>query len=157
MHIYMITRGIKNAVDVFINQLSAKYLHLPMKNKKTGKIYNIPAQVSVRPVQFWEVVFPKEQLDVILTTLFPDGITGPNHTKPAQKFQKFVNILRRFMKLKPIPKDWKKDKKMLVMGEAVERIAVGIKDDLTLDYVRPKEVYEKLGLPKNGNFESEGL
>ena len=151
MHIYTASRGIKHEHEKFWRDLSAQPCLLPMKNKKTGKIYNLQTQVHVRPVLLHEVVFPKEYLDVMLHTLFPQGVSTT-----ASKFQKVFAILRKIIGLKPLPKAWKTDKKFFAQSDAVERMGVGIKDDETMDFVRSKEVYKQLGLP-NGEYESEGL
>lgn len=149
----MIVRGIKHASDRFINELSAKYLSLPMTNKKNGKVTIANAQVQVRPVQLYEVVFPKEQLDVMLQTLFPltDGSTA------YKKFQTIVRWAKRLMGLKPIPKEWNRKNHMLVCKDGVEIIGIGLKDDRVLDFKRSKEAYKGLGLDPNGEYESEGL
>ena len=70
MHCYVLVRGVKHWADYFISQLQGKYL--PMKitkgagNRKPGEYH---APIQVRPITMYEIVFPKEHQDIMLTTL----------------------------------------------------------------------------------------
>ena len=69
MHIYMMTRGLKDRVDNFINDLQAQYFHY-------GKESVMPCltQLQVRPIQLWEIVFPEEHLPVVSKLLFGNSL-----------------------------------------------------------------------------------
>ena len=149
----MITRGIKEASEKFIKELSSKYVTLPMTNKKNGKIKDVATVIHIRPIQLWEVVFPKEHRDTLLTTLFPDN-KGKSNNKGAERIFEWI---RRFLPMKPIPKEWDMSKKYMVDGEGVDRIALGIKEDAIGDYKKSSEVLEKLKLDPKGDYECEAL
>lgn len=124
MHVYFITRGIKHSVDRFINELSAKYLPFKMQGK------DAMLQTSVRPIQLWEVVFPKEHKDIMLTTLFPDGEICQH-----KRHKKFLALIRRALgkDVKPIG-EWDKTKGAMPLYRAhTEFAAIGIKEDRDLD------------------------
>lgn len=137
-----------------INELSAKYLDLPMTNKKNGKVTNTKSQVQVRPLEIYEIAFPKEYLDVMMTTLFPDT-KGKSAVK---RFQFIVNMVKKAIGLKPIPKEWDTKQKLLVGGhEGVEVIGIGIKDDRVHEFKRTPEQLKSIGLDPKGDYESEAL
>ena len=130
MHIYMMTRGIKHDSDRFINELSSQYLPFKANPDGTGmKEFNL--QVSVRPIQFYEVVFPEEYKDVMLNSLFgapgleKDGSGKTQH----KKHNKWIWAIRKILGVKPIPETWATDKKVVFYGDNVEKIAIGIKED----------------------------
>ena len=125
MHLYVITRGIKKDIDDFITQLQGAYLPYPVKDEKGNVQQTGSAQFSVRPVQLFEMVFPKESLDPVLMTMF-DGKDGSSRWK---YFNKFLTLLRKGMKLKPIPEDYNKTVRMATVKQNVEIIGVGIKED----------------------------
>jgi len=69
MHLYIITRGIKNSVDQFITELQGKYLPYKWREKNEDAMKDCMLQVSVRPIQLWEIAFPEEHKDLMLTTI----------------------------------------------------------------------------------------
>ena len=72
MHTYLLTRGIKHEVDQFITELQGKYLPFKWRdlNNKDNQLQDTMVQLGVRPIQLWELVYPEESRDVIMTTLF---------------------------------------------------------------------------------------
>ena len=123
MHLYIMTRGIKHAVDKFINELSAKYL--PIKWKGNDSM----VQVSVRPVQLWEIVYPKQHHDVMMNTLWTGGITNNGFAEHQKKWKKFIYPLRKLLGAKKINPKFETTNQMFVDGNGVQKIAIGIKDD----------------------------
>lgn len=134
----MITRGIKHKVDKFINELSGKYFPFKapkfvvdqMVEKQTaGKnlppdqiaairsaIENNPSytQLALRPIQLWEVVFPEDYLDEVVTTLAtthpshykkPKGYKGKWFAKELKRREKYIYPLRKVLKAVKIPWD----------------------------------------------------
>ena len=125
-----------------------------MTNKKNGKVVNTMSQVQVRPVVLYEIVFPKEQLDAVLTTLFKktDGKTA------HKKFQFVVNMIKKGLGLKTIPKEWDRSKHLLIGGmEGVEAIAIGLKEDRTNEFLRTAKQLKQVGLDPKGDWECEAL
>jgi len=113
----MLTRGVKFWIDKFINDLGA--LALPWKYKGEDSYI----QVAVRPIQLWEVVFPKEHYDQVMNTIF-DGMNVTQH----KKHQKFVYALRKVLGVKKV-KEYKTDKKYFINRQHLETVPIGIKDD----------------------------
>lgn len=109
----MITRGIKHEVDNWINHMTSQYCP-----------YNEGAvQLAMRPVQFWEVVFPKESLPKVLKTINWQG-------KHRDELDWKANFLRKRMKLKQLPKlDLAAVQPWLVPGQYAACIPIGIKED----------------------------
>ena len=120
----MMTRGIKHDVDRFINELSAKYLPFKYQSTTDKKLKDYMLQVSVRPVQLWEIAVPKEHQDIMLRTLFK--------TQPIRKeygwMKKYIWAFRKALGLKPIPK-YPAGEVLPVFDANVDKIAIGIKDD----------------------------
>ena len=149
----MITRGILDASTKFIRELSGKYVSVPFRNKKNEKIVNVPTPIHVRPIQLWEIVIPKESKDIVMTTLFPT--TTDSNNKGTRMI---MNILKKFLPIKPVPKKWDNSKTMLVQGDGVERICLGIKDDVMMDFTgRNDNQMKSIGLDPKGDWESEAL
>lgn len=153
MHLIIGTRGNKESVELFIKELGSQYVSLPFTNKKTRKIVNVAQPIHVRPFQLWEIIFPKEQRDAVLTTLFPEKTTIPDHPK----FQRLYKWILRFLPLKKIPKDWDTKSKLYVNRNDVEIVGLGIKDDETMDFKRPDNQMKSIGLDPKEEWEYEGL
>lgn len=64
MHLFILTRGIKHEVDRLINDLQAQYFPF----KYNGQEINL--QLSVRPIQLWELIMPEDQLPIVQNTLW---------------------------------------------------------------------------------------
>jgi len=76
---------------------------MPYKDKK-GKegIVNVPAYL--RPFRMYDLIFPRGQIDKILNTIKPQTEINLVDGKGTSVFKKTISMLRRFMKLKKIPK-----------------------------------------------------
>jgi len=128
MHLYCLTRGIKHDVDRFINDLQAQYFKMP--NYAKGNI----VQMGVRPIQFWEMVFPKDELDVVLPTV----IHGGHKFNVWEEF--LMKRLRAMLKAKKIPVFDENSPRRMIYHQNVECTGIGIKDDID----HPKEGHEML-------------
>ena len=78
MHLYVMTRGQLDFTNRWANNLTAKYYPYKFdKDKRPGMV-----QLALRPMQFWEIVFPEPYLDQVLSIVQPyDG----GNTKPPDK------------------------------------------------------------------------
>ncbi|MCK9371334.1 hypothetical protein M0R04_15580, partial [Candidatus Dojkabacteria bacterium] len=124
MHLYIVTRGIKNWVDQFITELQGKYL--PFKYHTDGKnIVDCQVQLSVRPIQLWEIVFPEDQKDLVLATILDDGKGGKTQHK---RHEKFIWGLRKTLGVEKIP-EYKSDQKLPITKMHFETVGIGIKKD----------------------------
>lgn len=148
------TRGNKESVDLFIKELGSKYLQLPMTNKKNGAVVNTVNPIHVRPFQLWEIIFPKEDRDLVLTTLFPEGQIREDHGWKKNLVMWFLN---KFLPFYKIPEKWDTSKKLWVNKHAVEIAGLGLKDDEIQPFKRSPEQMKAIGLDVNGDWEFEGL
>ena len=116
------TRGIKHDVDRMINDLQAQFL--PMKVGKEESLL----QLSVRPIQLWELGFPEPQLDVILRTLW-EGDPIPKHNTFSQKMR--LEALRKMLQADKIPvyDKWKKGMRRPIWKDNVAIYPIGTKKD----------------------------
>jgi len=124
MHLYAITRGIKNDVDRFITLLQGAFL--PYDKAKV-------VQVAVRPVQLWEIVFPEEHKDIMLTTVLGGDASMKGITNQP-KHRKWVAMIRKVLGVQKIPK-YKTDRQLPCAGAKLnmEVVGVGIKEDYKKD------------------------
>lgn len=137
MHLYFITKGIKKDADDFIRQLEGKWLPFKYREKKEDPLKDMMVQLSVRPIQLWEVGFPKEHKDVVCSTILgADGgnIRGNDGTKPTD--YKFINWLTKTVSkifgCKPIG-SYDSKVAMPIHKGAVAILGLGIKEDYMMD------------------------
>jgi len=116
MQLYFFTRGIKNRVDEFTNDLQAQFF--PRKFK--GKLMD--SQAHLRPIQFWEYVFPAPQLQPVLKMIEP----SPNH---HNSLNKYGNVLRKLLHAKKIPPIDPSIIKRPIRKYHVQVWGIGIKED----------------------------
>lgn len=121
MHLYVLTRGILSSTKQWENDLAAQYLPFEVLEKGKKKPSPYLAQLAVRPVNLYEIVFPEECLDDVL------GMVKPSSSKVVTgKFDGFVKRFTRMMGLKKIPKY---TKKRIPPGDGVTVIGLGLKND----------------------------
>lgn len=127
MHLYVLTRGVKNLVDAYINDLQAMRL-----TYAKGFI-----QFGVRPIQLWEMAFPKEHLKTVLSTVCPqfDNLTKQMHTK---KEQFLLNRLGKLLGANKIPKmDLRQEPRRIVSYESIGIYPFGIREDANFEKGNP--------------------
>lgn len=125
MHLYLITRGHKPDVDRFIAELQGVYNPFNYQGQR------MMVGTQVRPIQFWEIVFPEKALDVMLRSILEDnqGMAATPH------IQKYLAAMRLGLKLQKIPpyeycnKFGKRLPYHPLYLNNVEKIGVGIKPD----------------------------
>lgn len=72
-------------VEVFLNDIRAQKFFIPFSNGKEDKKILIQGQLRVLPFGFYEIVFPREYRDLVLTTLnfpHPDNIYSDRYKIP---------------------------------------------------------------------------
>jgi hypothetical protein len=57
-------------------------------------------QVAMRPIQLWEVVFPKEHFNSVYNTIMQDQADTPERWS---KYQKYLTILRKALGAEKMP------------------------------------------------------
>lgn len=154
MHLIIGTRGNKESVELFIKELSSKYLNIPFHNKKTGKIVPVANAIHVRPFQLWEIIFPKEDRDLVLTTIFTDKYTHVANPK----FKRLFRWLLKLLPFKKMPEDWDNSRHLMVEHGDVEIVGLGMMDDKMSDFTgRSDEQMKSLGLDPKAEWEFESL
>lgn len=133
MHFVFMPYGKRDHVEKFLRELESKWYTLRMvKNDQTKDLWLEP-QIRILPFGLIDYVFPREHLDMILTSL----IREDNRYRIPNTILK---ILRKVLGLKPIPK-YNSDKKMLSCLDSksvyVNIIPLGVKDDA--DIIGTKE------------------
>ena len=119
MHLNIITRGERICTQRMMEQLSSNFFPW----KKGGKIDHV--QLSVRPVQMWELVFPKESMDVVLRSLW----TEEQFKDFPGRFKTQLNLTRRAMKLKKIDPPVFPGPMRIISNDFVATYPVGMKED----------------------------
>ena len=137
MHLYIATKGIKNEVDQFITELQGKYLPFKFRKDEKEPMQDSVVQLAVRPIQLWEIGFPKEHYDLVATTLLGkdyqdapagnDGKKGTRHTWLV----KWIWGLRKLLHLDAI-KPFNTNNSMPCRREGIMVIGVGTKEDYTM-------------------------
>ena len=109
MHLEFIAEGIVEQLEEFERWWSTRTVMLNSKDKK-GKEFKSPVQMGLRERRFYSLIFPKEVLGIIMNTLNPEDCSvGRVDGKGTKQFGKALRMLRKFLKLKPLPKKDPKD------------------------------------------------
>ena len=121
MHVSFIPYGKREHVERGLRDMEAQKHILPMyKDDKVNGIW-IDGAVRLMPFGIVEYVFPKEDLDKVLTTLrFKDPI--------PYNMQIQISILRKALKYKKAPK-FSTEKKYMWNLEHVSILPIGIRED----------------------------
>ena len=122
------TRGIKHDVDRMISDLQAQYFPYKFKDPKDNVDKEMLLQLSVRPIQLWELGFPEPELNNVLSMLY-NGDPIPKHHTFAQKMR--LEVLRKMLQAKKIPKydEWKECLKRPIYKDNVAIYPIGTKED----------------------------
>jgi len=132
MHLYVLARGIKHDFDRMINDLQAQYL--PYKSHPNYKKNKMVVQLSVRPVQLFELVFPREELDTVQGMLWDNNLAMNTRDKMG------TAMVRKMLGAKKVPKFDESIPRRLIYRHNVACYPVGIKED-TND---PEDEHENL-------------
>ena len=133
-HIFLMTRGIKNDVEDYINWLS--HQQLPYKNRESQEtaLQDYLLQIRVCPIQLWDISFPREHKDLMLTSLFSaDG--KPYHSN----IQKYLSALRFALKADKMPEKWDTSKRLPRRPANTEMICIGTKEDEVIKHTDETE------------------
>ena len=138
MHLYVLTRGILSATKQWENDLAAQYLPFTVLEKGKKKPSKYLAQLAVRPVNLYEIVFPEECLQDVLGMVKPNNAPG--------KLSRFIKMFTRMMGLKKIP-DYKP--KITPPGDGVTVMGLGLKKDkLNWDKKKGDNNVFDIGMPE---------
>ena len=122
MHLYLLTRGTLRAIREWREALSNCYLPLEVKNKD-GKKENAVAQLQVRPVELYEIVFPEEHEETVMGMVK----CGVDLGCFGKKWAKYLKFITKRLGLNPPLKKWKPQ--LLPPNSGVTALALGTKKD----------------------------
>ena len=126
MHLFGIVRGQKNDSDRFISSLEnlwfpfkfdCKYANIP----QPGVMSNV-VQMGVRPLTLWSLIFPKEQLQTVLST-----VANPLPRNFMQ--ENAMRVFRALLNAKKVPEWDPKGERRIIYHSNVEFTPIGIKED----------------------------
>lgn len=155
MQFIVLMRGIKASVDRCVDDISKILLPMWMALPAVPALLNVNepmpqlsgaqtamnmVQVAVRPIQLYEVVFPKEHEELMTATLF-DKARGQTHSKWLIKW---FNLLRRLLHLEPIDWDYREKPAIPINKDFVEIIGIGKKSDRIIKDEKTGMEYEGL-------------
>ena len=133
MHLYIMTRGIKKDSDQFITELQGKYLPFKFPDPKNPKeLMPCNLQLGVRPIRLYEVVFPEDSKDIVLSTILGTEGVWKDGKSQHKKHQKWIWSIRKILGCEPIPK-YKTDLVLPISKQNVEVVGIGIKKDYWQD------------------------
>jgi len=134
MHLYFVTRGKKNEIDEFAKWMETRNLSMPVY-KADGTSENMLIECQLRPVQLWEFVFPKENLDVVLNTLRLPSENPSEFRDGKSTFKMFDSklfALRKMLGAEKIPEPNKDAGVMFMPFDRIKNInimGIGIRED----------------------------
>ena len=123
MHLYLLTRGTLRAVREWREGLSNCYLPMEVKDKD-GKLQKAMAQLQIRPVELYEIVFPEEHEATVM------GLVKPNMdiSRIGKMWGRVGKWLIKKFGLKAPIKDW--EPSQLPPNPGMSIIALGTKKDI---------------------------
>ena len=137
MHLRFLASGWDRDLDFFEKWISSRFAPIKIKNKK-GKEEIKYVPIALRPIRAYDLVFPKEFLDVVLNTLKPENCQVSRvDGKGTQQFKTLFTFMRKLLKLKKIPASDKTKGEMARMVGTLDNIRIvglGIQEDGILKY-----------------------
>jgi len=123
MHLYLLSRGVKNRMSEWENDLGAQWMPLNYK-MPDGTIKPGRVKLAIREVKLHEIVFPKEYEESVM------GLLNPSVGKDTQigKWTSIIPKLARFLGLKKPIKKWKRSN--IIDSNGVSCLALGTKEDV---------------------------
>lgn len=134
MHLRFIAEGWDKDMDYMEKWIGQMILPMKVKDKK-GKDKVIGCPCYLRPFRMYDLIFPRDQLDVILNTLKPVTEISMVDKKNTTKFKTQIAFLRKLMKLKKIPKADKSKGAVAIPEDLFKNIRVvgmGIREDIDI-------------------------
>ena len=131
MHIDFIADGKNRDLDEMEKWLSTRVLPMKVKEKEKERVVFVPSQL--RSQRKYSFVFPKENLDAVLNALnLSDCHISRVDGKGTQILKYPLNIIRKILRLKKLPKPKTKDKLALAGGllDNIRMVGLGVRDDI---------------------------
>lgn len=131
MHVVFSLYGIKEKVDIMLNEMQSQKFLMPVTSPDKKETKQIWVQGSLRlvPGGLYEYIFPRENLDTVLTTLdFHSPIRPYNIDKKVMGISP-LNMLKDFLKIEDAPKEFNTKEALLWRKEGITIIPLGIRKD----------------------------
>ena len=142
MHNYVAIRGLIPSIREWTNFMSPQYLPFKWKDKN-NKIVNGLAQLQVREVRLYELVYPKDCHNQVMGMIKPD-IGGKGF---AGFWGKPIRILSRLLGLKKVGNDWTASPLPLKPGMTI--MCLGTKEDkIGWEVPKPTDIFKQGGKPQ---------
>lgn len=126
MHAAFIPYGKRELVDRFLREIEAQKFKMPFKDTDGKESYIwISSVVRVLPLGIYEVIFPEESKDLVLTSL---GFHAPSYPQHEKRLRPFLNMIRSILNLKKAPKFDTKNQ-YLWLKDHVSIIPLGVRYD----------------------------
>ena len=141
MHFIFIPYGMKDFVDKLIRDMQAQKHSLRMhKEGQPDQQLFMESQIRYLPFGIYEYIFPKEDLDIVLTSLLEGNYNSEDDPYKGISPWK-ISFIRKMIHADKVP-EFKRDKKFLWMKEHVGIIPIGVRYD--------GEITEPVGSPSAG-------
>lgn len=130
MHLTFLSYGTVEELEQFEKWWSTRTVMLPFE--KDGVKGKQAHQVSLRKLQPYDLIFPKEYLPHVLNTMPNLQTSWDTWNVKGTIFNRLIQGLRKLIKLKPIPKNWNKSSNVgfpFPTGMNLRNFAVGIRED----------------------------
>ncbi len=123
MHLVLVARAEMRELERWKSDLAA--IHFPYKVGNKDKFI----QMGVMKTELLDLIFPEEHLEEIIRAL---QITDKMSIdwKDAPVVNKIINVVRKALKLKPIPKVDMSLKRRFINNRYIQKTAIGIKEDV---------------------------
>ncbi len=122
MDFYFMTRGDKDCVAKFANELSAQRFYWNAKDDK-GKKQKLVVAATLQPIQLWNLGFPEENLDLVLNSLDPQKVSHGEGVKLP------MAMIRKALGAKKVPECKDKTKAFPIYKKHVQILGIGVRED----------------------------
>jgi len=142
MHLVFGATGIKQDLDLFEKFMETRTFIMPyIDHKDKDKEKTILLQSQLRPIKFYDFIFPKGELNHILNGLKPETeIKSRNCFLPNS----YISILRKALKLKKIPAPDISQGAMPLVKQNVRVVGIGIREDSDITFKEVGRTHEGL-------------
>ena len=142
MHLVFCASGIKHDLDLFEKFMETRSLNLPYIDHNDGdKEKNIVIQSQLRPINFYDFIFPKGELDHVLNGL-QIGTDPDIISRNASMPKLYIEMLRKALKLKKIPNPDISKGAIPLYKQNIRIVGIGVRDDADLTFPEVGRTHE---------------
>jgi len=142
MHLVFGATGIKQDLDLFEKFMETRTFLMPyIDHNDKDKEKTILLQSQLRPINFYDFIFPRGELHHILNGLKPETeIKSRNCFLPNA----YISVLRKALKLKKIPAPDISQGAMPLVKQNVRVVGIGIRGDSDITFKEVGRTHEGL-------------